>query len=228
MSALAVGCAPDWADSGETYVVVSTDNDDGDGNIGEAGDYQTHVVYTSGGPCDWPEVAQLFYDCDSIAPNNFGSAYASRIAFPDDWEDTGTLFVGVVDCDYCSEPDVTPYIYTGGPGGDVYMVTVTSPPTAAIDMNVAGIVSGCVGIKPVDIISLDIMGDTDEASLIAGAFCCNKVYCSEDGGWNWDASAKDPTGAWLTYAIWYEDTALAVTAGCEAAVSMCCGEDYPC
>ncbi|GAG16349.1 unnamed protein product, partial [marine sediment metagenome] len=132
---------------------------------------------------------------------------------PDDWEDTETLFVGVVDCDYCD-----------GAGGDVYMAMDGS----CLDMNVKGISTGCKGKEAVDIISLDIEGDTDEARLIAGDFCCNKVYCSEDGGWSWDASDKDPTGAYLTYAIWYGDTALAVTSGCEAAVSMCCGEDYPC
>jgi len=217
--ALAVGCAPDWADTNETYVVVSTDDDNGDDSTWDPGDCQTHVIVTTGGPCDWPEYAELKWDCTTP----FASAWASRIAFPDDWEDTETLFVGVVDCDCCSEcydgPDPT-----YGCGGDVYMVMDGT----AYDMNVLGISSGCVGVEPVDIISLDIEGDTEEARLIAGSSCCNEVYCSEDGGWSWDASDKDPTGAWGTYAIWYEDTALAATAGCECAVSMCCGEDYPC
>ncbi len=209
--ALAVGCAPDWADSKETYVVVSNDS-------------ETHVVYTKGTICGWYEFAELFWDCDSVYPRDFSSIFASRIAFPDDWEDTETLFVGVVDCDYCTVCGTGGFPCTGGPGGDVYMVYEDG----ALDMNVLGITSGCAGLQPVDIISLDIEGDTDEGSLIAGSFCCNKVYCSTDGGWSWDASAKDPTGEWLTYAIWYEDTALAVTMGCECAVSMCCGEDYPC
>jgi hypothetical protein len=194
--AIAVGCAPDWADSHETYVVVSDGND-------------TWVVYTKGTVCGWYEFAELEYDCFY----SFPSILASRIGFPDDWEDTETLFVGVVDCTYCS-----------GDGGDVYMATDGD----AIDMNVAGIETGCVGEEPVDIISLDVKGDTDEASLIAGAFCDAHVYCSTDGGWSWDESEKDPTGTNWTYVIWYEDTALATTAGCECGVSMCCGEDFPC
>jgi hypothetical protein len=219
--ALAVGCAPDWADTNETYVVVTTDDDNGDDFPGDPDDLQTHVVVTTGGPCDWPEYAELLWDCTTP----FASAYASRIAFPDDWEDTETLFVGVTDCAYCADDcwEDTTDVWLGC-GGDVYMVMDGS----AYDMNVLGISTGCIGVEAVDIISLDIEGDTEEARLIAGAFCCNKVYCSEDGGWSWDASDKDPTGAILTYAIWYEDTALAVTSGCECAVSMCCGEDYPC
>jgi len=230
--AIAVGCAPDWADTNETYVVVSTDDDNGDGDPGDVDtDYQTHVTYTTGGPCDWPEYAELLWDCTT----NFASRYASRIAFPDDWEDTETLFVGVVDCadcDECAEGTGAPWHddYWYGCGGDVYMVMDGD----CYDMNVKGISSGCIGVEDVDICSLDIEGDTEEARLIAGDFCCNKVYCSEDGGWSWDASDKDPTGGGylgefaLTHVIWYEDTALAATAGCECAVSMCCGEDYPC
>jgi hypothetical protein len=226
--AIAVGCAPDWADTKETYVVVSTTDDDGDGNTWTgAGDSQTHVVYTKGTVCGWYEYAELLWDCTTP----FASKYASRIAFPDDWEDTETLFVGVVDCadcwSGCIDDSPNPWY---GCGGDVYMVMDGD----CIDMNVKGISSGCIGEEPVDICSLDIEGDTEEARLIAGDYCCNKVYCSEDGGWSWDASDKDPTGGGyagefaLTHAIWYEDTALAATAGCECAVSMCCGEDYPC
>jgi hypothetical protein len=196
--ALAVGCAPDWADSHETYVVVSSHHQG-----------RTFVVTTTGGPCDWPVYAELLYDCayeDDVL-------YASRIAFPDDWEDVGTLFVGVVDDHYCP-----------GDMGDVYMVMDGD----AYDMNVLGIDTGCIGTEAVDIISLDIEGDTEEARLIAGAYCDTNVYCSEDGGWSWDASDKDPTGYNHTSVIWYEDTALAATWYCECALSMCCGEDYPC
>jgi len=114
--AIAVGCAPDWADTNETYVVVSTDDDNGNGTLWEAGDAQTHVVSTTGGPCDWPEYAELLWDCTT----SFASKYASRIAFPDDWEDTETLFVGVVDCNECED------CYYSSPnwyscGGDVYL-----------------------------------------------------------------------------------------------------------
>jgi hypothetical protein len=203
--ALAVGCAPDWADTKETYVVVS-----GTGN-------NTYVVYTKGTVCGWYEFAELKWDCT----NSFGSFAASRIGFPDDWEDTETLFVGIVDEFPCvhASPDLYPPLEYQG--GDVYMATDGS----AIDMNVAGIITGCEGKESVDIISLDVMGDTDEAQLIAGAFCTTDVYYSTDGGWSWDVSEKNPTGSWETYVIWYEDTALAATTCCNAAFSMSCGEE---
>jgi hypothetical protein len=200
-SALAVGCAPDWADSKETYVVVTSPHDE-----------RTFVVYTKGTVCGWYEFAELEWDC----LHSFGSLFASRIGFPDDWEDTETLFVGVVgedvDCPYPSD------------GGDVYLAT----DDGCIDLNVAGIETGCIGEEPVDIISLDVCGDTDDAALIAGAFCDTSVYYSTDGGWSWDESEKDPTGEWLTYVLWYGDCAegaLAATSGCECAFSMSCGEE---
>jgi len=203
--ALAVGCAPDWAETKETYVVVS-----GTGN-------NTYVVYTKGTVCGWYEFAELLWDCE----HSFGSFAASRIGFPDDWEDTETLFVGIVDEYPCvhASPDTYPPIESQG--GDVYMATDGS----AIDLNVAGSVTGCEGEESVDILSLDVMGDTDEAQLIAGAFCTTDVYYSTDGGWSWDVSEKDPTGSRETYVIWYEDTALAATTCCNSAFSMSCGEE---
>jgi len=47
--ALAVGCAPDWADTKETYVVVTNGSD-------------THVVYTKGTICGWYEFAELLWE----------------------------------------------------------------------------------------------------------------------------------------------------------------------
>jgi len=105
---LAVGCAPDFDDSDETYVVISS----------EAGDGHTRVVYTDGGVCEWHDFAELLWNCET--DNDFASSYASRIAFPDDWEDTETLFVGVVDCGACYAP-----------GGDVYSVTMAAPPISS-------------------------------------------------------------------------------------------------
>jgi hypothetical protein len=207
--ALAVGCAPDWADTKETYVVVTTDNDASDPGMAH-----TWVVYTKGTVCGWYEFAELLWNCQ--ATNHFESYLASRIGFPDDWADTETLFVGVADKDgtHCTGLEDR--------GGDVYLATDGD----AIDLNVAGIVTGCQGEKAVDIISLDVKGDTDEAALIAGAYCDSNVYYSTDGGWSWDESEKDPTGeGGYTYVIWYEDTALATTDGYECAVSMSCGEE---
>jgi photosystem II stability/assembly factor-like uncharacterized protein len=202
--ALAVGCAPNWADTKETYVVVS-----GTG-------FNTYVVYTKGTVCGWYELAELKYDCKYP----FGSFAASRIGFPDDWADSETLFVGIVD-EYPCVADDTLYPDIDAQGGDVYMATDGD----AIDLNVAGLVTGCEGKESVDIISLDVMGDADEAQLIAGAFCSTDVYYSTDGGWSWDVSEKNPTGSWATYVLWYEDTAVAGTTCCNAAFSMSCGEE---
>jgi hypothetical protein len=209
--ALAVGCAPDWADTKETYVVVTTDDDGVDGNS------HTWVVYTKGTICGWYEFAELLPDCDP--DNNDDILLASRIGFPDDWEDTETLFVGVVD-DWGNCPGGI----SGGDMGDVYMAVQDD----ALDMNVAGITTGCHGEEPVNILSLDVCGDTDEAALIAGEFCNTNVWYSTDGGWSWDDSDKDPTGMAMTYVLWYGDcaeSALASTAGCECAVSMTCTSD---
>jgi hypothetical protein len=209
--ALAVGCAPDWADTKETYVVVTTDDDGDDHNS------HTWVVYTKGTVCGWYEFAELLWDCDS--DNYDDILLASRIGFPDDWEDTETLFVGVVD-DWGNCPSGL----SGGDMGDVYMATDGD----ALDMNVAGITTGCQGKEAVNILSLDVCGDTDSAALIAGEFCNTNVWYSTDGGWSWDDSNKDPTGQGLTYVIWHGDcaeTALAATAGCECAVSKTCTSD---
>jgi photosystem II stability/assembly factor-like uncharacterized protein len=200
--AIAVGCAPDWADTHETYAVVTSHSD-----------AETHVIYTKGTVCGWTEFAELLYDCT----DHFESFAASRIGFPDDWADTGTLFVGITG-GYISGSSSHPVC--SNLGGDVYMAVQDS----AIDMNIAG-GTGCEGETPVAIISLDVMGDTDSASLIAGEYCCANVYYSTDGGWSWDASEKVPTGEEKTYVIWYEDTALAATDGDECAVSMSCGEE---
>jgi hypothetical protein len=210
--AIAVGCAPDFADTKETYAVVTTDDDDMYGGA------HTWVVYSTGTICGWYEFAELEWDC--LEP--FESLYASRIGFPDDWEDTETLFVGVVDADPCSDCEENADWH--GCGGDVYLAT----DDGCIDLNVAGIDVGCIGEEAVDIISLDVCGDADEAALIAGAYCDTSVYYSTDGGWSWDESEKDPTGDWRTYVLWYGDCAegaLAATWGCECAFSMSCGEE---
>jgi len=162
----------------------------------------TWVISTTGTPCVWTEVAELQYN--NATATSFAITAASRIAFPDDYEDTNTLFVGVVD--------------VGTDGGDVYSVTKPK----ALDLDVFGTTDAT------NIISLDIMGDTDGAELIAGAYDGTDVYYSTDGGWTWDASDKNPSGdteTSETYALWYGDSALAATTGDECAVSMSCGEE---
>jgi hypothetical protein len=193
--AYSVGCAPDFDTSKETFAVVSNGT-------------ETHVISTKGTTCDWDEFAELVWNC--VSANSFGISAASRIGFPDDWEDTETLFVGVVS--------------TGANGGDVYSVT----DDGAIDRNVRPGTGGCVG-DDTNIISLDVCGDTDEGSQLAGANDDTTVYYSSDGGWEWDPSDKDPTGENTTYVLWVGDecgeSAVAATSGCECAVSLSCISD---
>ena len=192
--AYSIGCTPDFDTSKETFVVVSNG-------------IETHVISTTGTTCDWDEFAELLWNC--VSANNFGISAASRIGFPDDWDDTETLFVGVV---------------SPGDGGDVYSVTEDG----ALDRNVVPGEGGCLGLHT-NIISLDVCGDTDDGSQLAGANDDTTVYYSSDGGWEWDPSDKNPTGEDTTYVLWVGDDCgelgLAATAGCECAVSLSCVSD---
>ncbi|HEX73867.1 MAG TPA: hypothetical protein G4N93_01795 [Dehalococcoidia bacterium] len=193
----AVAASPEFADSGEVFAVVTND-----------APYTAVLSNEKGTIGDWTEFAELVWNCVSV--NSFGISDASRIGFPDDWEDTETLFVGVVS--------------TGANGGDVYSVT----DDGAIDRNVRPGEGGCVG-DDTNIISLDVCGDTDEGSQLAGANDDTTVYYSSDGGWEWDPSEKDPTGENATYVLWVGDecgeSAVAATSGCECAVSLTCISD---
>jgi hypothetical protein len=183
----------------------------------------TQVVATVGTVCSWTQVAELFWNCDSVTPNNFQIREASRFAF--DFASIRNMFIGV------SGTHGTGSLY--GPGGDVYSVVDSVPASPALDLNVQGYTSGCLGLAHANICSLDI---SDSDSLIAGAFdgyqaigadyIGTNVWYSNDGGWTWAPSAKDPTGINMTYVIFANDgaTALAGTAGCSCAVSMSCGE----
>jgi hypothetical protein len=183
----------------------------------------TQVVATVGTVCSWTQVAELFWNCDSVTPNRFQIREASRFAFSVDFATIRNMFIGV------SGTTGAGPVY--GPGGDVYSVTDSVPASPALDLNVQGYTSGCLGLAHANICSLDI-DETD--NLIAGAFdgyqamagdnIGTNVWYSNDGGWTWAPSAKDPTGVNTTYVIWYGDTALAGTTGCSCAVSMSCGE----
>ncbi|MBA7618444.1 hypothetical protein ES703_25770 [subsurface metagenome] len=185
----------------------------------------TYIISTVGIVCGWDQVDELLWNCD--AANSFDIMHASRFAFPDDFADTGCMFIGVVGA---GDDDGS----GNGYGGDVYSAYDTVPPAQdALDLNVQGFTSGCLGLAHANICSLDMYGGTDDGSLIAGAYdgydvlyggSGTNVWYSTDGGWTWSASAKDPTGVDLTYVIWYADTALAGTNGCNCAISMSCGD----
>jgi hypothetical protein len=212
-----VGCSPDFATTSKVYVLISTLDQDCDET---PDDPATQVVSTVGTTCSWSFVGELFYDCDEANP--FAITEASRFAFPDDFTDTRSMFIGVTAWDGAT---------TETEGGDVYLVTEAIPTVPVLDLNVQGYTSGCTGLADANICSLDIMGGTNDGSLIAGAYdtwegqAGTEVYYSTDGGWTWDDSDKDPTGVEVTYVLWYGDSALASTSGCECAVSMSCGDE---
>jgi hypothetical protein len=208
----AVGCAPDFdtSISKKVYVVITTDDLNCDGT---AGDPETKVISTSGGKCAWNFVSELCWNCNNV--NKFNINHASRIVFPSYYGTSPTLFVGVVAWDGTT---------TNVPGGDVYRVSVTAPPTPlAIDLNVQGFSSGCIGLHHANICSLDIEND----ALAAGAWdgweiqSPVRVYYSADGGWTWTASKKDPTGEDQTYVL-FGGSILAATNGCDCAFSRSC------
>jgi hypothetical protein len=205
-----VGCAPDFATSKKLYVAVSIADDL---TLVGTTDPRTYVISSVGIDCSWSEVDQLFWNCDSTTPNNFQIFHASRFAFPSEYATTGNMFIGVAGATF---------------GGDVYSAYDTTPQAQdALDLNVQGYTTGCIGFYDADICSLDI--DENDA-LIAGALeswhfqSPTRTYYSADGGWTWTPSAKDPTGTWQTYVLFSGASAVAGTTGYDCAFSMSCGD----
>jgi len=179
---------------------------------------ETYVVSSVGITCSWSEVDQLFWNCDSVTPNSFQIMHASRFAFPSDYATLGTMFIGVTGWNGSN---------THAAGGDVYCAFDTTPQTSnALDLNVQGYTTGCIGLAHANICSLDI--DENDA-LLAGAWdnwelqSPVRTYYSADGGWTWTPSLKDPTGADRVY-VQIGSFAVAGTRGTDCAFSMSCGE----
>ena len=143
----------DLFDVAEAVTVTSTH---GGTTTGAAVIGETYVISSVGITCGWSEVDELLWDCD--AAKNFDIMHASRFAFPPEYAEVGNIFIGVA--------GVTV-------GGDVYCVFDTTPQMPdALDLNVQGYYSGCVGISDANICSLDI---DENGSLIAGAWGSKRV-----------------------------------------------------
>jgi len=211
----AVATAPGFSTSNKVYAVVTTDDLSCDGVA--TTDPATHVISTVGTTCSWNFVTELCWNC--AAANSFEIRHSSRIVFPSYYATTPTLFVGVAGT------------YNGvgltyGPGGDVYRVSDTFPPTPmAIDLNVQGFAAGCIGLYHANICSLDIEND----ALVAGAYDIyqypqtgTNVYYSADNGWSWAPSLKDPTGVDQTYVL-FGGSIVAGTRHCDCGFSLDCG-----
>jgi len=192
-----VGCAPDFATSKKTYVLVSKALN------------KTYVISTVGIVSDWNEVAELKWNCAT----SFVATSASRFAFPDNFASTYNLYIGVA-----SGAVV---------GGDVYtMADDLNPATGAYDLNVNPGYGGCTGLHA-NICSLDMKGNNAliAGSLDAQQTGTSPVgvYYSSNAGGTWGLSAKYPTGTNTTYVLFYGDSAVAATNSTDCAFSLSCG-----
>jgi len=133
---------------------------------------------------------------------------SAAIGFPDDYHaltEGSSLFIGVD---------------AGNGDGDVYRVTLAANALTSTDLD-TGMASG---LASVDVASLAVAGNTASASLLAGAASSAEVYVSGDGGLNWAASAKAPTGQSSTHVLMSPGfdsgaEAFAVTSGLDSAFS---------
>jgi len=192
LATYAVAASPEFADTGEIFAVSSNGTD-------------THAYSNVNGEVGgWDVLAELLDDDDAAMP----TAAASRICFPDDFDDDNyEFFVGIDDGDY---------------GGSVYRVDDDH--------------AYCLGkedsdIKDKDIVSLDIVGSYGDTMLIAGTWggdatgTDNKVIVSLDDGDSWDDASKEPSGDGATWVVFDPDfadngTAYVACDGLEGAVSL--------
>jgi len=161
-------------------------------------------VTTKTGDGDWSAIIG-----DTIIPVT--SVATADIAFPDDYDATTEEYVLFVAID------------TGNDNGDVYKAhSVAAPNTSvATDLDIGS----AYGLSNVDVATLDIIGDTTTANLVAGAAGSAQVYFSRDGGINWTRSTKEPTGGSRTCVLMSPDftssgRAYAATSGAESAFSV--------
>jgi len=113
-------------------------------------------------------------------------------------------------------------VNTGGDNGDIYMIEGVEAPdlSVATDLDIGS----DYGQSNVDVTSLAVSGKGTTAHLLAGAANSTRVYCSTDGGTNWETSSKPPTGESRTYVLMAADfaqsgRAYAATSGSDSAFS---------
>jgi photosystem II stability/assembly factor-like uncharacterized protein len=123
----------------------------------------------------------------------FGSASAC-IGFPEDFDFFGVgnniCFVGIYGADPLDE------------GGDVYQMLLKESGTSkAVDLNIRGVLT-TLAPTATDIVSIDVCGPADGASILVGLDEGNLgaapetflVFHSEDSGDSWAPAGKPPTG----------------------------------
>jgi len=129
--------------------------------------------------------------------------------------------------DYDSDTTSGDYIHfvaidASGDNGDVYLIEGVESPdlSVATDLDIAS----DYGQSNVDVTSLAVSGEGTTTHLLAGAANSAQVYHSTDGGTNWEASSKPPTGESKTYVLMATDfaqnsRAYATTSGSNSAFS---------
>jgi len=121
-------------------------------------------------------------------------SWRACIGFPDDFDFFGIgnniCFVGIYGDDSTDQ------------GGDVYKMLLKEAGTSkAIDLDIRGVLT-TLAPTSTDIVSIDVCGDAEEATILVGTDECNLgaapeiflTYHSEDSGDSWQFSFKPPTG----------------------------------
>jgi len=132
------------------------------------------------------------------------STWWADIGFPDDFDPWGIgnnlLWVGIYVNGY-ENPD-PPF---SDVRGDVYRITCKESGTSsATDLDVRGVLTTLLPTET-DIISIDVCGDAEAATILVGTDACDLgltpeqflVYVSNDSGKNWTPAANGPTGGFL-------------------------------
>jgi len=165
----AVAASPEFADTDEIFALIS------------GGANTTMVNNISGTISDWDALADLL----DAAGLTISIDEASRICFPDDFDDDNyEMFVGISD---------------GSGGGSVYRVD--DDHSYNLGKEDSDILT--------DVVSLDVVGSFGATCLIAGSEddTDNKVLYSTDDGDSWDDASKEPSGNDKAFVIMDEDFA---------------------
>lgn len=173
----AVNFSPDFLSGRQIIAVVSDETDT--------------CVFNKIGNADW----NAFIGFARLNKNNTNPPVAvvareAVIAFPRDYQTLSysSFFVG---------------ISTGAGEGDVYRITCADAPSnsVATDLNCGGIYS----TSDTDVSALSLYGDNQNGVLLAGSAVTSHIYISQNSGYSWTISNKEPTGGVVTGILFSPD-----------------------
>ncbi len=209
---------PSWIDTNvgsyDVYAVAFSPNFPADRQLMAVATNETDTFVTAKvGSGGWGETigdAKLDKD-NSGTPTPVAVDASAAIAFPDDYDAT------TEDCALFAAIDA------GSDSGDVYKINGVGAPDSSVatDLNIGSL----YGLSNVDVTSLDVIGGTTTANILAGAASSAQVYVSSDGGINWTRGSGVPTGQSKTHVLVAPDFtssggAYATTSGTESAFSI--------